>query len=202
MLTHSLASISPDGSTLLSCGDSSSIYLHRIIPVASCPTSCSSSHPLRFEPLVTLSLPPSPFYPRPTINPYLPYAFVDGVWTLAGAPISSCFATAWNKDGSKFAVASQEGMVLVWDVRSGEPLTDARWETERDDNSNEMRLNRSQSRNALSEWGWAESSEGHVSWYMDSKEAPPWGVRSVKFAKSSGRELLVFSEVSYNKLTE
>lgn len=45
--------------------------------------------------------------------------------------MSSCFATAWNRDGSKFAVASQEGMVLVWDVRSGEPLQGGHWETVR-----------------------------------------------------------------------
>nr|XP_019001991.1 uncharacterized protein I203_05127 [Kwoniella mangroviensis CBS 8507]OCF65452.1 hypothetical protein I203_05127 [Kwoniella mangroviensis CBS 8507] len=32
------------------------------------------------------------------------------------------FSTAWNKDGRKFAVASQDGQVTVWDHRSSKPL--------------------------------------------------------------------------------
>ncbi|WWC69372.1 uncharacterized protein I206_103311 [Kwoniella pini CBS 10737] len=32
------------------------------------------------------------------------------------------FSTAWSKDGRKFAVASQDGQVTVWDHRSSQPL--------------------------------------------------------------------------------
>ncbi|WVW83001.1 hypothetical protein I302_105017 [Kwoniella bestiolae CBS 10118] len=32
------------------------------------------------------------------------------------------FSTAWSKDGRKFAVASQDGQVTVWDHRSSKPL--------------------------------------------------------------------------------
>ncbi len=34
------------------------------------------------------------------------------------ASSDACFSTTWSSDGSKFAVASQDGVVSVWDVRS------------------------------------------------------------------------------------
>ncbi len=94
--------------------------------------------PLKFEHIASYTLPQSTLdkpslITTPPISPYLPYAFVDGQWTVGGGPTCSCFSTAWNSDGSKFAVASQEGVVVVWDVRSGEPLPRARWETSRRD---------------------------------------------------------------------
>ena len=58
-----------------------------------------------FTPLAQLTLPPS--NPPPSVHP------LNGVGTL---PASFC--TAFSPFGSKFAVASQEGMVAVWDVRS------------------------------------------------------------------------------------
>ncbi|TDL15024.1 hypothetical protein BD410DRAFT_902795 [Rickenella mellea] len=144
-------SISPDGSTILSCGDSPQIYLHRLLP----------SHPrtpLTFIHLATYTLPTSPLYPSPfssttssppTPNPYAaypssPYApslyspspswssWSPWSWPNPSGPPSSCFSTTWSSDGSKFAVASQEGMVCVWDVRSQEVLEGARWETQRE----------------------------------------------------------------------
>lgn len=129
----------------------------------------------------------------PPINPYLPYAFVDGVWTLAGAPTSSCFSTAWNEDGTKFAVASQEGMVVVWDVRSGAPLPMARWETKRGDERAKMEMGSG---------SLVATVAAHPSaWFENANSAPAWGVRSLKFAKNgSGKEVLVFTEVSYTLL--
>lgn len=43
---------------------------------------------------------------------------------IATYPASSdaCFSTSWSPDGSKFAVASQDGIVSVWDVRSSRRL--------------------------------------------------------------------------------
>lgn len=38
------------------------------------------------------------------------------------ASSDACFGTTWSPDGSKFAVASQDGVVSVWDVRSSRRL--------------------------------------------------------------------------------
>lgn len=38
------------------------------------------------------------------------------------ASSDACFSTSWSPDGSKFAVASQDGIVSVWDVRSSKRL--------------------------------------------------------------------------------
>lgn len=38
------------------------------------------------------------------------------------ASSDACFSTTWSPDGSKFAVASQDGVVSVWDVRSSTRL--------------------------------------------------------------------------------
>lgn len=190
-----LASISPDGSTLLSCGDASAIYVHRIMPQ-------HNGGSLVFEQLAKYDIPmPSPSsLPSPASStlqpepvPYPPYAFVDGIWVFATsygrgrygciAP-PACFSTAWSADGSKFAAASQDGVVRVWDVRSGEPLPCGKWET-------------GQGRSQLEA---GESSSGRRradDWNEQMGGAPPWGVRTLKFAKNaSGREVLVCTEVS------
>ncbi|KLO07961.1 hypothetical protein SCHPADRAFT_1001276 [Schizopora paradoxa] len=204
-------SISPDGSTLLSCGDSSTVHLHRISPWA-------PGMPLKFEHIASYTLPQpsidnSSLMTTPPISPYLPYAFVDGQWTVGGGPLCSCFSTAWNSDGSKFAVASQEGMVVVWDVRSGEPLPKARWETSRRDLKPPEAARTPATTNSRSHpsvaMGTAEeelipSAEEHLQtlytsdpWvFVDSNvHAPAWGVRCVKFSKNiSGQEVLVFTE--------
>lgn len=38
----------------------------------------------------------------------------------------AAFSTAWSSDGMSYAVASQDGCVKVWDVRSSIPLTELR----------------------------------------------------------------------------
>uniref|UniRef100_V5EXS8 Uncharacterized protein n=1 Tax=Kalmanozyma brasiliensis (strain GHG001) TaxID=1365824 RepID=V5EXS8_KALBG len=38
------------------------------------------------------------------------------------ASSDACFSTTWSSDGTKFAVASQDGVVSVWDVRSSRRL--------------------------------------------------------------------------------
>ncbi|EPQ27205.1 uncharacterized protein PFL1_05128 [Pseudozyma flocculosa PF-1] len=45
----------------------------------------------------------------------------DKVATYSASTDAS-FSTTWSPDGSKFAVASQDGIVSVWDVRSSYPL--------------------------------------------------------------------------------
>ncbi|KAI5120133.1 hypothetical protein M0805_001901 [Coniferiporia weirii] len=188
-------SISPDGSTILSCGDASTVYLHRILPVRHGAT-------LLFEPLAQYNMPvptpPSDPRPSPPMAPhaldsppssfsaYLPFAFIDGAWVVAsshpfgdgdGNPaLPACFTTAWSADGMKFAVASQEGVVRVWDVRSNEPLAGAGWVTGRDSSA-------------------AGRSPADMQWFEQAGTAPPWAVRALKFAKNaSGREVLVFTE--------
>lgn len=80
--------MSPDGRTLLAVGDTTSVYLYSI----SGGDSVS-------------------FYPSTTHTD----AFSD-----------AAFGTAWSSDGLSYAVASQDGCVKVWDVRSSKPLTTLR----------------------------------------------------------------------------
>lgn len=42
--------------------------------------------------------------------------------TTMAAAIDANFSVSWTSDSEKFAVASQDGSVTVWDVRSTEPL--------------------------------------------------------------------------------
>ena len=94
-----LASISPDGRTILSVGDSNKIYFHHL---------SGSSALIHFTPLATLTHPPPDFSP-----------FSLGLYSGAyHSSLTASFSTAFSGDGSKFAVASQEGVVAVWDVRS------------------------------------------------------------------------------------
>ncbi|OAX32353.1 hypothetical protein K503DRAFT_805294 [Rhizopogon vinicolor AM-OR11-026] len=86
------SSISPDGRTLLSAGDSPRIYLH----------SLSGSAQLAFDRTSTLHVPPSI---PPNHHPFI-----------------ASFSTAWSADGLKFAVACQEGVVAIWDIRSTKPM--------------------------------------------------------------------------------
>ncbi|KAI6042499.1 hypothetical protein EDC04DRAFT_3088512 [Pisolithus marmoratus] len=87
------SSISPDGRTLLSVGDSPRIYLHQLTGGAR----------VTFNPIATLNVPP------PDTQLY-------------SAALAASFSTAFSADGMKFAVASQEGVVAVWDVRSTKPM--------------------------------------------------------------------------------
>ena len=97
-----LASISPDGRTLLCVGDTPLAYLYHIIP----------GHQLTFAPIVnyTLALPPRSFADISTIP--VPPKFGS----------RACFASSWSSDGYKFAIGSQEGQLCVWDVRSTKPI--------------------------------------------------------------------------------
>ncbi|KAF8983702.1 hypothetical protein BDQ17DRAFT_1377777 [Cyathus striatus] len=82
------SSISPDGQTLLSVGDSSKLYLHHI---------SGSSSKLTFSHLHSIPLPPP--LPPTTAN------------------LAASFSTSFSGNGLKFAVGSQEGVVAVYDVR-------------------------------------------------------------------------------------
>lgn len=141
------SSISPDGRTLLSVGDSPYVHLHAL----------SGGARITFSRLAQLSMPTSN---SPDTTSY------------SGGPAS--FSTAFSSCGTKFAVASQDGMCAVWDVRSTKPLRV--FHTDR-------------------------TSE---SWYDDTWDitrpggkAPGWGVRNVKFSPAgrSGKEVLTFTEV-------
>ncbi|KAG1722228.1 uncharacterized protein EDB91DRAFT_1038236, partial [Suillus paluster] len=79
------SSISPDGRTLLSVGDSPRIYLH----------SLSGSAQLAFNRITTLQVPPPV-----SVHPF---------------SLVASFSTAWSADGLKFAVACQEGVIAIWD---------------------------------------------------------------------------------------
>lgn len=153
------SSISPDGRTLLCVGDSSEIYLHRI----------SGGAHITVSPLVTLSLAP--------YMQSIPYGSMSHSSTIS---IPASFSSAFSADGSKFAVASQEGVVAVWDVRSTKPLKVIQ--------TDKSRPSRSSTSN-LGPMGWLYDNP------WDWSRAPGWGARSVKFSPASvGREILTFTE--------
>lgn len=111
-------------------------------------------------------------------TPSLPYS-------ANGALIAS-FSTAFSSDGTKYAVASQEGVVAIWDVRSSKPM---------------KTFNTDKSRISLGHGGatgWL--SDDPWDWTRNSYRAPGWSVRSVKFNNSgrygTGKEIMTFTEVS------
>ena len=157
--------MSPDGHTLLSVGDSSKVYLHRV----------TGGRRLTFSPITTLTLPPPVYYP-PNYS--------------STSPVAS-FSTAFSSDGSKFAVASQEGSVVVYDVRSSKPLKIFNTDKTRGWDGKDGVTNGSAS-------GWL--SDDPWDWSRGSSRAPGWGVRSVKFGGGGGygqpgKEVMVFTEV-------
>lgn len=166
-----LASISPDGRTLLSVGDSPDVYLHRITGGAR----------VSFSLMMKLSLSPYinfiPSYSYGLITPY-----------STGAPVPASFSTAFSANGSKFAVASQEGVVVVWDVRSSKPLKVIQTDKDRSSNTG------SHATGGASGWIY----ESAFDWARGSQKAPGWGVRSVKFSpRGVGREVMTFTEVRF-----
>ncbi|KAI0260442.1 hypothetical protein BC834DRAFT_973451 [Gloeopeniophorella convolvens] len=155
------SSISPDGRTLLSVGDSPQVYLHAMTGGAR----------ITFTPLAQLTLPP--LEPRAGI-------------TGAGAMPAS-FCTAFSPSGAKFAVASQEGMVAVWDVRSRKPMRVFYTDRSRVPPGRAGRAPTGASSGWLYEDVW--------DWTMPGHKAPGWGVRNVKFgAGIGGREVMTFTE--------
>ncbi|KAG6846709.1 hypothetical protein H0H93_012326 [Arthromyces matolae] len=99
----------------------------------------------------------------------------------ASASLTASFSTAFSSDGLKFAVASQEGLLAVWDVRSSKPLKVFQTEKSR-----------------------VPAGNGAASGYMadeifdwsggSSFKAPGWSVRNVKFGGSGDKELMTFTE--------
>jgi WD40 repeat protein len=99
---YKTASISPDGRTLLSVGDSPHVHLTRL----------SGSSTVSCDPIASIDLPP-------THHSSYAYSHSDHGY---GYGNGASFSTAFSRDGSKYAVASQDGIVAVWDVRSSKPL--------------------------------------------------------------------------------
>ncbi|KAF7312701.1 DUF2415 domain-containing protein [Mycena indigotica] len=143
-INHS--SISPDGRTLLSVGDSSKIYLHRL----------TGGGYVTATSIATLTLPPTP--PNPNASPAL----------------VASFSTAFSADGSKYAVASQEGFVAIWDVRSTRPLK-------------VFHTDKSRGGNASMAWDPQD-------WSNWKSRGPGWSTRAVKFGGRPERELMMFTE--------
>ncbi|KAG0692396.1 WD40-repeat-containing domain protein [Suillus ampliporus] len=145
------SSMSPDGRTLLSVGDSPRIYLH----------SLSGSARLAFNRITTLQVPP-PI----SLHPF---------------SLVASFSTAWSVDGLKFAVACQEGVIAIWDVRSTKPLKVLHTSRERGGGDS----------------GWM--SDDPWEWTRGNSRAPGWGARSVKFGCGgvggrAGHEVMTYTE--------
>ncbi|KAJ6620062.1 hypothetical protein B0H10DRAFT_1115965 [Mycena sp. CBHHK59/15] len=143
------SSISPDGRTLLTVGDSSKVLLHRLTGGAQITAS----------PIAAVTLPATPF----------PALF-------SSPALAASFSTAFSADGSKFAVAAQEGVVAVWDVRSTRPL---------------RVFHTDKGRSGASAW----LSDDPAEWSRVGRaRGPGWSARSVKFGGRPGRELMAFTE--------
>lgn len=166
-----LASVSPDGRTLLSVGDSPQVYLHHI----------SGSSRLTFESIAKYSL-----------VPYTPSIFTHQFYSpqYPSPPLPASFSTSYSANGMKFAVASQEGVAVVWDVRSSKPLKV--FETDR---------TRGRERRATGEASGFIYEEDLWDWSRGGSRAPGWGIRSIKFSPEGvdGKEVLVFTEVSSSR---
>ena len=133
---------------------------------------------ITFTPLARLTLPPfdTPVNVHPSHG--------------AGA-LPASFCTAFSPSGSKFAIASQEGMVAVWDVRSGKPMKVFTTDRSRAPPGG---MSRSGSRATGNASGWLY--EDSWDWTMPGHRAPGWGVRNVKFNTGiGGKEIMTFTEV-------
>ncbi|KAG6332767.1 hypothetical protein ID866_6323 [Astraeus odoratus] len=153
------SSISPDGRTLLSVGDSPKVYLHHL----------TGGGRITFSPIVTLHIPP------PDTRFY-------------SAALTASFSTAFSADGMKFAVASQEGVVAVWDVRSTKPVKVVQ--------TDKSRLPSGHLGSGEAS-GWL--SDDPYDWTRGNSKAPGWGTRNVKFSPGGtynrpGHELMTFTE--------
>ncbi|KIJ66851.1 hypothetical protein HYDPIDRAFT_166309 [Hydnomerulius pinastri MD-312] len=153
------SSISPDGRTLLSVGDSPRIYLHQL----------TGGSRITFTPIVTLNVPP-------------PDA------RLYSSSLAASFSTAFSTDGMKFAVASQEGVVAVWDVRSTKPMKVIQTDKTR---LPAGQLGNGEASGMLSDDPW--------DWTRGNSKAPGWGARNVKFGSGGahgrpGHEIMTFTE--------
>ncbi|KAF8269913.1 WD40-repeat-containing domain protein [Lactarius quietus] len=161
------SSISPDGRTLLSVGDSPHVYLHGMTGGAR----------ITFTPLAQLTLPP-----------FETSLSAHTVHNVSALPAS--FSTAFSPDGSKFAIASQEGMVAVWDVRSRKPMKVYTTDRSRLPPGG---IGRTGSRPMGTASGWLY--EDTWDWTMPAHRAPGWGVRNVKFSSGiDGKEIMTFTE--------
>ncbi|KAF8517387.1 hypothetical protein BU17DRAFT_8947, partial [Hysterangium stoloniferum] len=159
-------SISPNGRTLLCAGDTPKAYLYHITPGQ----SVTLSH------ITTYILPPPPPPPQsPSLS------------STATSPPNirsvACFSTAWSPDGFKFAVASQEGQLCVWDVRSTVPIFTF-WTTFRPN----------------SYWkGRIQDNTGLFHSTRPDDNGLDSGIRSVEFTGGpGGRELLLWVEHTVN----
>lgn len=88
-------------------------------------------------------------------------------------------------DGMKFAVASQEGIVAVWDIRSTKVLKVFHTDKTRPSGGGN---------GSATSW----LSDDPLDWTRGSSKAPGWSVRNVKFGAGghSGKEIMTFTEVS------
>ncbi|KAI0289717.1 hypothetical protein BC826DRAFT_1030078 [Russula brevipes] len=112
--------------------------------------------------------------------------------TWAGA-LPASFCTAFSPSGSKFAVASQEGMVAVWDVRSRKPMKVFTTDRGRAPPGGAGGMGRTGSRATGTASGWLY--EDSWDWTMPGHRAPGWGVRNVKFNSGiDGKEVMTFTE--------
>lgn len=118
---------------------------------------------MTFEPIYNLMLPP------PDSSPI-----------LYPSSLAASFSTAFSSDGMKFAVASQEGVIAVWDVRSTKPI---------------KVIQTDKSRGISSDDGYL--SDDPTDWTRGRSKAPGFSVRNVKFGGGgvSGKEVMVFTEV-------
>lgn len=141
-------------------GDSNKVYFHRI----------SGGAQLTFTPITNLVI------PAPDV---IPLGF-------STSSLVASFSTAFSRDGSKFAVASQEGVIAVWDVRSTKPIKV--FHTDKSRGMKPVIGNGAAS-------GWL--SDDPWEWTRGTK-APGWCARNVKFnggeGAKSGKEIMAFTE--------
>ncbi|TFK36674.1 WD40-repeat-containing domain protein [Crucibulum laeve] len=152
------SSLSPDGNSLLSVGDSSKVYLHQL----------RGSSQLTFQPISILTL------PSPNSSPF-------------STCLTASFSTSFSSDGSKFAVASQDGLVAVWDVRSTHPIQVF--------HTYNSYLPTAMTKGNGTASGWLSTDPWE--WTRGAAKTPGWSVRSVKFSPTGqgrGKEVLAFTE--------
>lgn len=185
------ASMSPDGRTLLVVGDTTDAFLYDVRGG----TNVTFGHIATYQGArVTF------------IHLHVNCALrLNRSWHSYTAGTDAGFSTAWSADGLKFAVASQDGCVTVWDVRSSNPTAKLFSQAAKKPPPSSVPTQNVEQSYVGPDGGryWAPAApRPFVHYSVEVAEGiSAKGVRSMKFSPMTGgldsgtRDLLIFTEV-------
>ena len=118
------AAVSPDGRKMVAVGDSNQVYLYDVTPSGNY-QRISTLTGLYYDELILQFRYSCVYFNLGCLykcNSYhCKFNFFDFLFFTLGTNDAG-FSCAWNQSSDKFAVASQDGFVSVWDIRNTEKM--------------------------------------------------------------------------------